>query len=189
MYRPANMTPSVLILVYNLSSRAIWNTDELLVLELISLLQRALATSCVTAATLGTGAFGGVDLVRKRDSCVRLWCGHRSMFEHVATLGTGAFGEVDLVRKRDSCVLFALKTLRKRDVLQRNQVAHVKAERDILAEADNEWVVKLYYSFQVTSLRSHFLCLSVCHSVWSWCTFCHSSIVSVCCHVLMHWFN
>lgn len=28
------------------------------------------------------------------------------------------------------------------------QVAHVKAERDILAEADNEWVVRLYYSFQ-----------------------------------------
>ena len=76
---------------------------------------------------------------------------YRSMFEHVATLGTGAFGEVDLVRKRDSCVLFALKTLRKRDVLRRNQVAHVKAERDILAEADNEWVVKLYYSFQVRS--------------------------------------
>ena len=72
------------------------------------------------------------------------------MFEHVATLGTGAFGEVDLVRKRDSGKLYALKTLRKRDVLQRNQVAHVKAERDILAEADNEWVVKLYYSFQVS---------------------------------------
>jgi serine/threonine-protein kinase LATS1/2 len=45
-----------------------------------------------------------------------------------------------------------MKTLRKADVLERNQVAHVKAERDILAEADNEWVVKLYYSFQV----SHF---------------------------------
>lgn len=27
-------------------------------------------------------------------------------------------------------------------------MAHVKAERDILAEADNEWVVRLYYSFQ-----------------------------------------
>jgi serine/threonine protein kinase len=74
----------------------------------------------------------------------------RSMFEHVAMLGTGAFGQVDLVRKRDSGVLFALKTLRKKDVLRRNQVAHVKAERDILAEADNEWVVKLYYSFQVS---------------------------------------
>jgi len=76
----------------------------------------------------------------------------RSMFEHVATLGTGAFGEVDLVRKRDCGKLYALKTLRKRDVLRRNQVAHVKAERDILAEADNEWVVKLYYSFQVRCL-------------------------------------
>ena len=29
-------------------------------------------------------------------------------------------------------------------------MAHVKAERDILAEADNEWVVKLYYSFQAS---------------------------------------
>jgi len=73
----------------------------------------------------------------------------RSMFDRVKTLGTGAFGQVDLVVKRDSGILFALKTLRKRDVLRRNQVAHVKAERDILAEADNEWVVKLYYSFQV----------------------------------------
>lgn len=28
------------------------------------------------------------------------------------------------------------------------QVAHVRAERDILVEADHEWVVKMYYSFQ-----------------------------------------
>ena len=41
-----------------------------------------------------------------------------------------------------------MKTLKKADVVKRKQVAHVKAERDILAEADNEWVVKLYYSFQ-----------------------------------------
>jgi len=57
--------------------------------------------------------------------------------------------KVDLVRKRDTGVLYALKILYKKDVLKRNQVAHVKAERDILSEADNEWVVKLYYSFQV----------------------------------------
>lgn len=41
-----------------------------------------------------------------------------------------------------------MKTLRKSDVIQKNQAAHVKAERDILSEADNEWVVKLFYSFQ-----------------------------------------
>ena len=71
------------------------------------------------------------------------------MFESVKPLGIGAFGAVDLVRKRDTCQLYAMKTLRKTDVLKRNQAAHVKAERDILAEADNEWVVKLFYSFQV----------------------------------------
>nr|XP_045369943.1 serine/threonine-protein kinase LATS2 [Camelus bactrianus] len=72
----------------------------------------------------------------------------KSMFVKIKTLGVGAFGEVCLACKVDTHALYAMKTLRKRDVLSRNQVAHVKAERDILAEADNEWVVKLYYSFQ-----------------------------------------
>ena len=71
-----------------------------------------------------------------------------SMFEKIKTIGIGAFGEVLLVRKTDTSTLYAMKILRKSEVLRRNQVAHVKAERDILAEADNEWVVKLYYSFQ-----------------------------------------
>ena len=30
------------------------------------------------------------------------------------------------------------------------QIAHARAERDILVEADNPWVVKMYYSFQDT---------------------------------------
>lgn len=72
----------------------------------------------------------------------------KSMFTKIKPIGVGAFGEVTLVRKIDTSHLYAMKTLRKADVLKRNQVAHVKAERDILAEADNEWVVKLYYSFQ-----------------------------------------
>ncbi|CAH2250827.1 serine threonine- kinase LATS1 [Pelobates cultripes] len=72
----------------------------------------------------------------------------KSMFVKIKTLGIGAFGEVCLARKTDTNALYAMKTLRKKDVLLRNQVAHVKAERDILAEADNEWVVRLYYSFQ-----------------------------------------
>uniref|UniRef100_A0A1B0GJS0 non-specific serine/threonine protein kinase n=1 Tax=Lutzomyia longipalpis TaxID=7200 RepID=A0A1B0GJS0_LUTLO len=73
----------------------------------------------------------------------------KSMFLKIKDIGVGAFGEVSLVRKIDATNhLYAMKTLRKADVLKRNQVAHVKAERDILAEADNDWVVKLYYSFQ-----------------------------------------
>lgn len=74
---------------------------------------------------------------------------HKDMFKTLKHIGLGAFGEVTLVQKKDTTNhLYAMKTLRKHDVLKRNQVAHVKAERDILAEADNEWVVKLYYSFQ-----------------------------------------
>ena len=45
--------------------------------------------------------------------------------------------------------LYAMKTLKKSHVVERKQVAHVIAEKDILAEADNDWIVKLYYSFQV----------------------------------------
>ena len=72
----------------------------------------------------------------------------KSMFTKIKVVGVGAFGEVSLVRKKETKAYYAMKTLRKSEVLRRNQVAHVKAERDILAEADNEWVVKLYYSFQ-----------------------------------------
>lgn len=78
----------------------------------------------------------------------------KSMFTSIKIIGVGAFGEVALVRKIDTNHLYAMKTLRKADVLKRKQVAHVKAERDILAEADNEWVVKLYYSFQVCGVLS-----------------------------------
>ena len=41
-----------------------------------------------------------------------------------------------------------MKIMRKVDMLEKEQVAHVRAERDVLAEADNPWVVKMFYSFQ-----------------------------------------
>lgn len=77
----------------------------------------------------------------------------KSQFEIIKLLGIGAFGEVSLVRKRDEADpsrsrLYAMKVMHKSEVYKRKQEAHVKAERDILAKADSEWVVKLYYSFQ-----------------------------------------
>lgn len=44
--------------------------------------------------------------------------------------------------------MYAMKILRKADMLEKEQVAHVRAERDVLVEADHQWVVKMYYSFQ-----------------------------------------
>jgi serine/threonine protein kinase len=55
---------------------------------------------------------------------------------------------VRLVQKKDTGHVYAMKILRKEDMLQKEQVAHVRAERDILVEADHQWVVKMYYSFQ-----------------------------------------
>ncbi|KAL3669229.1 hypothetical protein V7S43_005612 [Phytophthora oleae] len=71
-------------------------------------------------------------------------------FQPLAVIGRGAFGEVRLVRKRDSGEIFALKSLEKSAMVLKNQVGHVKAERDILASADqdNKWLVTLHYSFQ-----------------------------------------
>lgn len=41
-----------------------------------------------------------------------------------------------------------MKSLIKAEMLQRDQLAHVRAERDILAEAESPWVVKLFATFQ-----------------------------------------
>lgn len=76
-------------------------------------------------------------------------------FEPLKVIGRGAFGEVRLVQKKDTGHVYAMKILRKMDMLEKEQVAHVRAERDILVEADHQWVVKMYYSFQVT--RNAFL--------------------------------
>ncbi|KAJ1536608.1 Serine/threonine-protein kinase, partial [Nowakowskiella sp. JEL0078] len=70
-------------------------------------------------------------------------------FITVKVIGKGAFGEVRLTQKKDSGKVYAMKTLRKSEMIKKDQLAHVKAERDVLAESINTpWVVQLYYSFQ-----------------------------------------
>uniref|UniRef100_A0AAZ3SGR9 non-specific serine/threonine protein kinase n=1 Tax=Oncorhynchus tshawytscha TaxID=74940 RepID=A0AAZ3SGR9_ONCTS len=69
-------------------------------------------------------------------------------FESLKVIGRGAFGEVRLVQKKDTGHIYAMKILRKADMLEKEQVAHIRAERDILVEADGAWVVKMFYSFQ-----------------------------------------
>ena len=53
-----------------------------------------------------------------------------------------------MVQKVDTGHVYAMKILRKADMVEKEQVAHVRAERDILVEADHQWVVKMFYSFQ-----------------------------------------
>merc|ERR1739844_711025 len=69
-------------------------------------------------------------------------------FIPLKVIGKGAFGEVRLVQKGDTGHVYAMKAVRKKEIVAKDQVAHVKAERDMLVEADHQWVVKMYYSFQ-----------------------------------------
>uniref|UniRef100_A0A452ZIW6 non-specific serine/threonine protein kinase n=1 Tax=Aegilops tauschii subsp. strangulata TaxID=200361 RepID=A0A452ZIW6_AEGTS len=69
-------------------------------------------------------------------------------FELLTIIGRGAFGEVRLCREKTSKSVYAMKKLKKSEMLRRGQVEHVKAERNLLAEVDSAYIVKLYYSFQ-----------------------------------------
>uniref|UniRef100_A0A4W2H8L0 non-specific serine/threonine protein kinase n=1 Tax=Bos indicus x Bos taurus TaxID=30522 RepID=A0A4W2H8L0_BOBOX len=69
-------------------------------------------------------------------------------FESLKVIGRGAFGEVWLVQKKDTGHVYAMKILHKAHMLEKEQVGHNRAERDILVEADSLWVVKMFYSFQ-----------------------------------------
>ncbi|GAV72983.1 Pkinase domain-containing protein/Pkinase_C domain-containing protein [Cephalotus follicularis] len=69
-------------------------------------------------------------------------------FVLLTIIGRGAFGEVRLCREKKSGNIYAMKKLKKSEMLSRGQVEHVKAERNLLAEVASHCIVKLYYSFQ-----------------------------------------
>ncbi len=72
----------------------------------------------------------------------------KSDFESLAIIGRGAFGEVRLVLQESTGEVWAIKSMLKSVMIQKTQVHHVLAEKDVLSLADNPWLVKLQYSFQ-----------------------------------------
>ncbi|NXT23071.1 KS6A2 kinase, partial [Syrrhaptes paradoxus] len=73
-----------------------------------------------------------------------------SQFELLKVLGQGSYGKVFLVRKikgSDSGQLYAMKVLKKATLKVRDRVRS-KMERDILAEVNHPFIVKLHYAFQ-----------------------------------------
>ncbi|KAF4635487.1 hypothetical protein G7Y89_g2598 [Cudoniella acicularis] len=83
-----------------------------------------------------------------------------SRYEVVKVLGKGSFGVVRLVRERteNDCPhgsekkkkeIYAMKVIRKSDMLRNSQEGHLRAERDFLVAAEgSRWVVPLIASFQ-----------------------------------------
>ncbi|CAJ1962901.1 unnamed protein product [Cylindrotheca closterium] len=74
-------------------------------------------------------------------------------FESLTVVGRGAFGEVRLVRDKqkgnEPVQIYALKSMKKEMMILKNQVGHVRAEREALAKAssENRWLTALHYSF------------------------------------------
>ncbi|KAB8303351.1 hypothetical protein EYC80_004783 [Monilinia laxa] len=81
-----------------------------------------------------------------------------SNYEVVKVLGKGSFGVVRLVREKwipgtsdlePSKSIYAMKVIRKSDMLRNSQEGHLRAERDFLVAAEgSRWVVPLIASFQ-----------------------------------------
>jgi len=70
-------------------------------------------------------------------------------FQLVKVLGKGSYGKVMLVTHRDQPDnVYAMKMLRKENVVKRNQVEHTKAERNVLEAVSHPFIVTLHYAFQ-----------------------------------------
>eukprot|EP00891_Asterochloris_glomerata_P004137 jgi/Astpho2/4137/fgenesh1_pm.00063_%23_46_t len=63
-------------------------------------------------------------------------------------LGTGSFGRVTLAKHRESETVCAVKALSKAHMLKNQQIAHLRAERDVLRMMDFPFIVRMCGCFQ-----------------------------------------
>lgn len=69
-------------------------------------------------------------------------------FENIKLISNGAYGAVYLVRQKESRQRYAMKKINKQNLILRNQVEQVFAERDIMSFTDNPFVVSMFCSFE-----------------------------------------
>lgn len=72
-------------------------------------------------------------------------------FQFLQLVGKGAFGKVMLVRKKNGFnagKIYAMKVLKKSDVIDKGQIEHTKAEQAILCAIRHPYIVCLRFSFQ-----------------------------------------
>jgi protein-serine/threonine kinase len=69
-------------------------------------------------------------------------------FTILKVIGKGSYGKVLLVKKNDTEEILAMKILKKKEMIIRNQVIHIKNERKIMEMIDHPFIIKLKYAFQ-----------------------------------------
>ena len=68
-------------------------------------------------------------------------------FQLVEPLGSGGYGTIWLAKRRRTDDLVAIKVLSRMDTKAKKMLSSVHLERNILADADSPYVVKLFFSF------------------------------------------
>ncbi|CRK31636.1 hypothetical protein BN1708_018797, partial [Verticillium longisporum] len=97
-----------------------------------------------TDVQYGTGKLKiGVEYVENRAGKLQI-----EDFELLKLVGKGSFGKVMQVRKKDTHRIYAVKTIRKAHIISRSEVAHTLAERSVLAQINNPFIVPLKFTFQ-----------------------------------------
>ncbi|KAI9485732.1 MAG: camp-dependent protein kinase 1 [Benjaminiella poitrasii] len=69
-------------------------------------------------------------------------------FRLLRTLGTGSFGRVHLAQSRHNARYYAIKVLKKTEVVRLKQVEHTNSEKLILESTANPFMVNLWGTFQ-----------------------------------------
>jgi protein kinase A len=69
-------------------------------------------------------------------------------FEILRTLGTGSFGRVHLVQSKHNQRFYAVKVLKKQQVVKMKQVEHTNDERRMLQEVKHPFLITLWGTFQ-----------------------------------------
>ena len=77
-------------------------------------------------------------------------------YEILKLISNGAYGAVYLVKEKSTRQRFAMKKINKNNLMLRNQVEQVFAERDIMSFTDNPFVVSMYCSFETKVCTVYF---------------------------------
>jgi len=72
-------------------------------------------------------------------------------FDFLKVIGRGAFGKVMQVKYKQNGNIYAMKILRKKQILAKNQIEHTKAERKILQALQHPFLMTLRFAFQTDS--------------------------------------
>ncbi|KAE9542770.1 hypothetical protein AGLY_002681 [Aphis glycines] len=73
---------------------------------------------------------------------------NRLDFESKQVIGKGHFGDVELVVEKHTKDIFAMKVLKKDNLLNHRDIAFYEYERDIMASSSSPFLTQLHYAFQ-----------------------------------------